>query len=1320
MNADADADERKATKDGSINYSLLIKRLKSSRSPASSTPSSPTKTSKFIPSAPPESSKETYSTEKEPKSAPRKKKESTKSRPSLESSSLARANSKHSTYTSDAHFTDAPEGESEAGHAVPGEERKKEEEKESGGLKRPSFPLTRRGSKFNEEFKSAPPSPTKSADAGKEKENGVERKKSVRLPADEKSLKSTKSVKSVKSAKDENRPVKRTTTKLVKRRSTPSMAADPRKEEKIEVKRLAYSQSIKAKDTIESPAGLGRTRSVDSSKREKKDDLDEGFIDFSKSIKRDTSRSTREKRESVKEKEKEQKRKPSLKGKERAIEYDVEEVQIENRPPSRSSQRLFLRPKTPDENETSEEDEPPPRSRPPSIASSRRSGVSKKSTRKSVRIEESSAGEEVVEKEKERKGGLTLMQRHYLNKSLVYMEMQREWNTLSKVGALTKYGPPFLPTPAIHKTTTKARMSRIQSATSSDSEGKQSRRQSTWFGTFKNRSSSTGIGGAANEPEHPELMQVEVDAEVEESPMLKYLYWRFVNNFPGLKEAKLAYWQKNIQPFFDSIAARELSESGGERAEITKRKLLATGITRILGTYFSTCVTSAGDSTPARPDKKITKRLDDVFPGDMDAMCIEIVGSSKKQSGQARYNAWVAVVDSRDSKGQFIVLTRVLTGTSKPYYLTHRTRAEFEAFDGDLKEIKLPSSFDFPILSSGASLHILQRWLRHVVIALSNPNPEVKRTPALTKARQLMEAFLLDGGRQLNNRERDSLVNKAKAADEKAMRDRKIWLKLGTRARKLRTTWHAYKAALIDGNEIDRSFAQLKKHERYENLPETYRITQEWARIWVAYMLHFVFAAAPNARDITLLVQAIHNHMPYGLMKQGLKMINPTFMIKFLVNLFCAHPPGALSLIQRILCMPLNNEIKSLKREIRELEAEVKDEQIVKILADHAAASREEQSRIHSMADATDQDLIVTLLKEKKLHAAKLGEVKVWEKAYNPRSHTEADDDDFEKSAINQEDASRYVRLKQLLRAYTLKRDREKFVDLIHENNTPVLLKSTISVFYSAIYKLANASDLASRLGELQAFLTDLINVSLSKNNSPADYISLAKRHDQALWMILHEAHAFGGDLTIPIYEWCKSGLSFISEGIPSSSEEKGRLAVDFEALLGNVDPETRRDILEEMDDLIFYTKYYKAAADLRLRIDLLRIDHPEWDISYSSTLKDVLERDPETQSYLDRVGGEEVTDLSWAWWSENLHEGVVDWKKVEEQNALKTTSKKTKLEKRSSSVKSVPKAANVKKEDVAFSALPPPKLVKTRQLLDGYVDAIKDGLDLAKEKAIK
>lgn len=76
------------------------------------------------------------------------------------------------------------------------------------------------------------------------------------------------------------------------------------------------------------------------------------------------------------------------------------------------------------------------------------------------------------------------------------------------------------------------------------------------------------------------------------------------------------------------------------------------------------------------------------------------------------------------------------------------------------------------------------------------------------------------------------------------------------------------------------------------------------------------------------------------------------------------------------------------------------------------------------------------------------------------------------------------MRVDLLCSSYCRKRDREQVLNIVMEPNTPRLLHASIAVFYGTIYKVANASNLAARLGDLQAFLDDLIHVAYSDKKS--------------------------------------------------------------------------------------------------------------------------------------------------------------------------------------------------------------------------------------------
>lgn len=125
--------------------------------------------------------------------------------------------------------------------------------------------------------------------------------------------------------------------------------------------------------------------------------------------------------------------------------------------------------------------------------------------------------------------------------------------------------------------------------------------------------------------------------------------FRFVKTLPALRMAKDEYWTNQIQPFQDSFAERDLSTSQ-ERDEVTKRRLLSLGISRLVSTFYSTVVTSSGESEPARPNREIMKRVDDLFPGSMKGMW------SRTFEGEVGYNAWTAVVKKESIEGEMVSL----------------------------------------------------------------------------------------------------------------------------------------------------------------------------------------------------------------------------------------------------------------------------------------------------------------------------------------------------------------------------------------------------------------------------------------------------------------------------------------------------------------------------------------------------------------------------------------------------------------------------------------------------------------------------------------
>jgi hypothetical protein len=137
----------------------------------------------------------------------------------------------------------------------------------------------------------------------------------------------------------------------------------------------------------------------------------------------------------------------------------------------------------------------------------------------------------------------------------------------------------------------------------------------------------------------------------------------------------------------------------------------------------------------------------------------------------------------------------------------------------------------------------LQRWLRVVVITLSNPPVAARDTPQLTKARVQLERFLLDRPLRNDERRQRELLDQARKDDDRLEAERTAWQAAGKRGRELRTTWSMYRDALIGARELDKSWNLVKRYDRIKDLPKLHRDAEEWARLWVGYTLQCVAVA---------------------------------------------------------------------------------------------------------------------------------------------------------------------------------------------------------------------------------------------------------------------------------------------------------------------------------------------------------------------------------------------------------------------------------------------------------------------------------------------
>ncbi|BGP10521.1 hypothetical protein JCM10049v2_006413 [Rhodotorula toruloides] len=937
---------------------------------------------------------------------------------------------------------------------------------------------------------------------------------------------------------------------------------------------------------------------------------------------------------------------------------------------------------------------------------------------------------------------LTPQDRHYLSRILINLQMQKEFSALSKVGTLTRYGNPFLSV-----------------ATGPNSKPRRAdEAKGGWFGL---------LGGGA-EKRDPAFEGYRWDEEdVEDSPICQYLYWRFLYNMPGLRNAKLEYWQENIQPFFDSFAERDLS-STVERGEVTKRRMLSLGFVRVLGTYYSTCYRPLGPSAPARPTISMMRKIDLLVPGSMDNMW-KILFPDRRVG----YNAWVAVVQEKEERGgtAFRIVSRVVVAPGQPLYHALQSWPAIQSFASSLASLDPQNRLDLPLLphassSTPPSRQTIQRYLRLLVITLSAPPPSLEGSPALTSAREKLESFLLgsSSNQKISGRDLAEWVRRGEEEEDKDDKKHVRWVEMGRKVKKLRTTWANYRKALIEGDEIDKSMAQVRRVAQTSSLPAEYRDAEEWATIWVAGMLHYIFAGSVNGPEILNILKSFHSLIPYGPIKLGLSLVNPTLAIRAIVQLLLGQPAGQLSLFQRIWQIVCNAANRHQRKLIEKFRKQLGHDSICDALHAHVQEGYVQRQKTKKEALDRDEDIVLTILRER-------GSQRDYELV-------EGWHEDFVESGgdpTHSSGAKSFADLKELLAAYYRYRDREQVLAIALEANTPRLLHASIATFYQTIHDVANASKLSERVGDIQYFLDDMIKCCETGKMTRADFINLARRHHEKVYYFVRELATGNEHLLDPLLDWSRSGLSFIRSGIPPSrsashDSPSKRAGVDLDALLPS-NPKKREKILREVRSQVKWTRFKKAQTDMQLRIDLLQADAGdrkqswEWKLDREALWQDFLAQLPQEEVVREPEGLETRMgpggDLEWAWWAGKDVFGAADkvgvvkahresageaYREVEKED--KPAAGKIggamlgrKLSRRSSNVSQVRKDGyrDAEEDDEAYEdgedtfangrwkraeeeklAIPAAKIEATRGLLGKYIDQIKDSLAEARKRQIK
>ncbi|KAL9939520.1 hypothetical protein V8E36_001337 [Tilletia maclaganii] len=433
-----------------------------------------------------------------------------------------------------------------------------------------------------------------------------------------------------------------------------------------------------------------------------------------------------------------------------------------------------------------------------------------------------------------------------------------------------------------------------------------------------------------------------------------------------------------------------------------------------------------------------------------------------------------------------------------------------------------------------------------------------------------------------------------------------VWKRAGAETRRVRGSWQQWKERIVEQETgLEETFNQLDIRN-IKNLDVKYRNATEQARNFAAEWMRYFVVVQPGADELFSALKIIHMLFPYWGAIQLLRVANAQKLIAGILAILLARPTGTPSLIQRVVSAVVGGQAKALEKKlIKPLRQVINDTRITDAVDAYVKrGSRVEKEAIKREAQQNQHDILTAVL----LRARAVPEVELLQlqRAFIASPYLSDLDlayppECLEKSerrsppslrAIDGTLALKFARSKLYLRNVLKKRDRQQAAAMANSSLIPATIKDTLNtVFYQAIATIARHANLASRLADLQRFNNDAINVRMKSKNTRADWIALAARHEQSLYMFFHEMASI-----IALFQaWCQYGLDYMAlsttDPVHPDNDKAKRLEVDVDELLAGsgLSAQEQADIIKEVDGVARYTLFSKVRVELETRRNYLQ-----------------------------------------------------------------------------------------------------------------------------------
>tara|TARA_R110002003_G_scaffold126_15_gene11564 strand:+ start:20735 stop:21703 length:969 start_codon:yes stop_codon:yes gene_type:complete len=227
-----------------------------------------------------------------------------------------------------------------------------------------------------------------------------------------------------------------------------------------------------------------------------------------------------------------------------------------------------------------------------------------------------------------------------------------------------------------------------------------------------------------------------------------------------------------------------------------------------------------------------------------------------------------------------------------------------------------------------------------------------------------MADFLTHDPIEINEEEMED-IHRREEMDAKRIQEQKQFYEVArARAAELDIHMEKFRREIVEANGLTNLFAEIKAKNTIRELKPEYQKFAEWLRIEIAATIYHLFLAEDNSPELFAQLKRIHSLVPYGVLKNVIRIANPAAVMSGVLDLFLAQPFGARSLLQRIFGMAIHDGVNSVQKSIDTLAStKIKDDVLCAKIKAFVQADEAVKDVIRAEAVNDNVDIVVTVLR---------------------------------------------------------------------------------------------------------------------------------------------------------------------------------------------------------------------------------------------------------------------------------------------------------------------------------------------------------------------